>query len=33
VVVSDVKRSYSRSYDDVMVKFVNLEDLIKEVAR
>jgi len=33
VVTSDVKRSYSRSYDDVMVKFVNLEDLIKEVAR
>jgi predicted AAA+ superfamily ATPase len=32
VVVSDVKRSYSRSYDDVMVKFVNLEDLIKELA-
>lgn len=33
VVVSDVKRSYSRSYDDVMVRFVNLEDLIKEMAR
>jgi hypothetical protein len=33
VVVSDIKRSYSRKYDDVMVKFVNLEDLIKEVAR
>ena len=31
VVVSDVKRSYSRSYDDVTVKFVNLEDLIKEL--
>jgi hypothetical protein len=33
VVVSDVKRSYSRKYDDLTVKFVNLEDLIKEVAR
>jgi len=32
VVASDVKRSYSRSYDDVMVKFIKLEDLIKEVA-
>jgi len=31
VVVSDVKRSYSRSYDDVMVKFVSLEDLMKEL--
>ena len=30
VVVSDVKRSYSRKYDDLTVKFVNLEDLIKE---
>ena len=33
VVAADVKRSYSREYDDVMVKFVNLEDLIKEVTR
>jgi len=32
VVASDVERSYSRSYDDVMVKFIKLEDLIKEVA-
>jgi predicted AAA+ superfamily ATPase len=32
VVATDVKRSYSRSYDDVMVKFVNLEDLIKELS-
>jgi len=31
VVVSDVKRSYSRNYDDVMVKFVNLEGLIKDL--
>lgn len=31
VVVSDVKRSYSRNYDDVTVKFVSLEDLIKEL--
>ncbi|MFA4920116.1 MAG: DUF4143 domain-containing protein [Thermodesulfovibrionales bacterium] len=32
VVASDVERSYSRSYDDVMVKFIKLENLIKEVA-
>ena len=32
VVASDIERSYSRSYDDVMVKFIKLEDLIKEVA-
>lgn len=32
VVASDVERSYFRSYDDVMVKFIKLEDLIKEVA-
>ena len=31
VVVSDVKRSYSRSYDEVIVKFLNLEDLFKEI--
>jgi len=30
VVASDVERSYSRSYDDVMVKFIKLGDLIKE---
>jgi predicted AAA+ superfamily ATPase len=29
VVASDVKRSYSRNYDDVIVKFVDLEGLIK----
>jgi predicted AAA+ superfamily ATPase len=32
-VVADVKRSYSHSYDDVMVKFITLEDLIKEVLK
>jgi uncharacterized protein len=32
VVASDLERSYSRSYDDVMVKFIKLGDLIKEVA-
>jgi len=31
VVVSDTKRSYSQSYNDVTVKFVSLEDLIKEL--
>ncbi len=33
VVASDVKRSYSRNYKDVMVKFVSLEDLIREIER
>jgi hypothetical protein len=33
VVASDVKRSYSRSYDDITVRFVNIEDLIKEMSR
>jgi hypothetical protein len=32
VVASDIKRSYSHRYKNVLVKFVNLEDLIKEVA-
>lgn len=31
VVVPDIKRAYSRNYDRVTVRFVNLEDLIKEV--
>jgi predicted AAA+ superfamily ATPase len=33
VVASDITRSYSRSYDDVTVRFVNIEDLIKEISR
>jgi predicted AAA+ superfamily ATPase len=33
VVVADVKRSYSRSYNDVMVRFIKLEDLIKEMLK
>jgi predicted AAA+ superfamily ATPase len=33
VVASDITRSYSRSYDDVTVRFVNIEDLIKELSR
>lgn len=32
VVARDVERSYARRYDGTMVKFVNLEDLIKEMA-
>ena len=32
VVVSDIKRSHSRNYGDVTVRFVSLEDLIKELA-
>jgi hypothetical protein len=31
VVASDLKRSYSKNYNDVMVKFVNLEELIEEL--
>jgi uncharacterized protein len=33
VVASDVKRPYSRNYDNVMVRFLRIEDLDKEVAR
>jgi uncharacterized protein len=31
VVVSDIKRAYSRNYNDVMVKFINLKELINEL--
>lgn len=32
LVASDVKKSFSRTYDDIQVRFVSLEDLIKTIS-